>query len=126
MYRYYLTQRPFAPGTFPGRPSDWADISDRGRVFAPEISRKAWAWVEYESPLTQKEVDGYELVPVESPLPDSEEAVSVADAIIALVAHGYLAVPDAIAMTKKAWANGELNKEDRRRIHDAIINRIDA
>lgn len=126
MYRYYLTQRPFAPGTFPGRPSDWADISDRGRVFVPEISRKAWAWVEYESPLTQKEVDGYELVPVESPLPDSEEAVSVADAIIALVAHGYLAVPDAIAMTKKAWANGELNKEDRRRIHDAIINRIDA
>lgn len=63
-YRYYLTQRPFAPGTFPGRPSDWADISDsRGRVFVPEINRKAWAWVEYKSPLAQKEVDAYELVP---------------------------------------------------------------
>ena len=63
MYRYYLTQRPFSPGTFPGRPSDWADISDRGRVFVPEINRKAWAWVEYKSPLAQKEVDNYELVP---------------------------------------------------------------
>jgi len=62
-YRYYLTQRPFMPGTFPGKPTDWEDISDHGRVFVPEINRKAWAWVEYKSPLAQKDVDDYELTP---------------------------------------------------------------
>lgn len=59
--RYYATQRPIMPGAIPRR-SDITDIVnfDR-RTFCPEIGRMAWGYVEFTNPLTQKEIDDYEL-----------------------------------------------------------------
>ncbi|NCC67574.1 MAG: hypothetical protein EOM14_05180 [Clostridia bacterium] len=59
MIRYYLTQRPPAPGTFPGRPVNLKSFDSR--EYVEEIGRPAWGWVEYEWPLTIKETEDYEL-----------------------------------------------------------------
>jgi len=59
MIRYYLTQRPPAPGTFPGKPVNLKSFDKRTHV--EEIGRPAWGWVEYEWPLTIKEAEDYEL-----------------------------------------------------------------
>ncbi len=59
-YRYYLRMRPPMPGAVPnGR--EVVDSEDFGdRTLVPHIGM-AWGWVEYESPLTQEQIDGYEL-----------------------------------------------------------------
>ena len=59
MIRYYLTQRPPMPGAFPGKPVNMETYDDR--KFIDEIGRHAWGWVEYQWPLTEKEVTDYEL-----------------------------------------------------------------
>lgn len=70
--RYYSTQRPVGPGTYPKPdPNDpkWAGISvseihnfDR-REIVLEIGRTAWGWVEYTGKIPEKDVRDYELVP---------------------------------------------------------------
>lgn len=60
--RYYSTQRPFGPGTFPkkdGRETI-TNFSD-GKIFCEEIGREAWGFIEYSEPLTEKEMRSYEL-----------------------------------------------------------------
>ena len=59
MIRYYLTQRPPAPGTFPGKPVNMKAFECREHV--EEIGCPAWGWVEYEEPLTEKQAADYEL-----------------------------------------------------------------
>lgn len=59
MNRYYLTQRPPAPGTFPGKPANIKTYDER--KYVSEIGRRAWGWVEYREPLTEKQADEYEL-----------------------------------------------------------------
>ena len=59
MARYYLTQRPPSPGAFPGRPTDLEAFDTK--IYIEEIGRPAWGWVEYQEPLTDKQVDEYEL-----------------------------------------------------------------
>ena len=59
MNRYYLTQRPPAPGSFPGKPVNMKAFDNRKHV--EEIGRPAWGWVEYEEPLTEKQAADYEL-----------------------------------------------------------------
>lgn len=52
MYRYYLTQRPAMPGTFPkpqGNKVLRVENFDQ-RTFCEEAGREAWAYVEYEKP----------------------------------------------------------------------------
>lgn len=63
MIRYYLTQRPPAPGTFPGKPVNMKAFDSREHV--EEIGRPAWGWVEYEELLTEKQAADYELVEAE-------------------------------------------------------------
>lgn len=60
MNRYYLTQRPPAPGTFPGKPANIKTYDER--KYVSEIERQAWGWVEYEELLTEKQAADYELV----------------------------------------------------------------
>lgn len=62
MNRYYLTQRPPAPGTFPGKPVNMKAFDSREHV--EEIGRPAWGWVEYEEPLTEKQATDYELAEI--------------------------------------------------------------
>ena len=64
-YKYYSTQRPVMPGTYP-KPKDNPAMlihNFEKREYVPEIGRLAWGYVEYDKPLENKDIDGYELVP---------------------------------------------------------------
>lgn len=61
-YRYYSTQRPLGPGTFPKK--DGRETITNfygGKIFCEEICREAWGFIEYSEPLTEKEMKNYEL-----------------------------------------------------------------
>ena len=64
MYRYYSILRPIAPGTFP-KPIDnpILNIKDfETRSYVGKIGREAWGYLEYEKPLTDEQIEAYELV----------------------------------------------------------------
>ena len=62
MYRYYSTQRPVGPGTFPGRPDNIVNFDSREDV--PGIG-PAWGYLEYREPLDDGTARSYELKPAE-------------------------------------------------------------
>lgn len=62
-YIYYLTQRPPMPGAFP-KPAgnkilDVVSFDDR--TYIEEIGKDAWGYVTYSEPLSQQDIDDYEL-----------------------------------------------------------------
>lgn len=61
-YRYYSTQRPIGPGTFP-RQGGRETITNffGGKIFCEEINREAWGFIEYPEPITEKDARNYEL-----------------------------------------------------------------
>lgn len=59
LHRYYLLLRPFGIGTQPQGMTDWHNFDSR--KYIPEIDHEAWGWVEYDHPLTQEEVDAYDM-----------------------------------------------------------------
>jgi len=59
-YRYYCLYRPAGPGSVPRGLIDLKNFDDK--QFVPEIGKEAWGWVEYEKPLTDKEIRDYELM----------------------------------------------------------------
>lgn len=69
-YRYYSTQRPVRPGSFPKdgveligfENFDQRQPVDDGKILA-------WGYVEYKEPLTKKQQTDYELRPAESHMP---------------------------------------------------------
>lgn len=61
LYRYYSTQRPVAPGTFPGKPKNIENFDSRESVCNGQM--QAWGYLEYEKPLTEKQMNDYELKP---------------------------------------------------------------
>ena len=62
--RYYSTQRPVAPGTFPKPDGNKiVDIHNFERkTYCEEINREAWGYIDYEKHLTRYDADSYELV----------------------------------------------------------------
>lgn len=61
--RYYSTQRPIVPGSLP-KPKDNKVIgvcNYDDKTYCEEIKREAWGYIDYEKPLTAKEVNDYEL-----------------------------------------------------------------
>ena len=61
-YRYYSTQRPIALGTYPNgenKPVVIENFDDRQTVENGQL--QAWGYLEYEKPLSQKEMNDYEL-----------------------------------------------------------------
>lgn len=62
--RYYSTQRPIGPGTFPKSPENKVlEIHNfDSRTFCEEIGREAWGYIDYESPLTQEQAISHELI----------------------------------------------------------------
>lgn len=61
-YRYYSTQRPVAPGTYPNgenKPVNIENFDNRQEVGNGQL--QAWGYLEYEKPLSQKELNDYEL-----------------------------------------------------------------
>ena len=71
MERYYLTQRPPAPGTFPGKPVNMEAYDQK--TYIEEIGRQAWGWIEYREPLTEKQADEYELTRAMKPYYNMEQ-----------------------------------------------------
>lgn len=61
MYKYYSTQRPVMPGTFPKRGmAEFENYDSRKQV--EEIGRPAWAELYYDRELSKEELRDYELV----------------------------------------------------------------
>lgn len=61
LYRYYSTQRPVTLGTFPGKPINIHNFDTRESVCGGQM--QAWGYVEYKKPLTEKQMNDYELKP---------------------------------------------------------------
>ena len=61
MYKYYSTQRPVSPGTFPGKPIEIHNFDKRVDTGLPHIG-PAWGWLIYSDRLTPQQADSYELV----------------------------------------------------------------
>lgn len=61
MNRYYSTQRPFGPGTFPQQDGTETITNFDGKVYCEEIGREAWGYIEYQQPITEKDAETYEL-----------------------------------------------------------------
>lgn len=64
LYRYYSTQRPIAPGTFPkdqNAPVNIVNFDTRSPV--EEGRMQAWGYLEYPQPLNTKQAADYELRP---------------------------------------------------------------
>lgn len=61
-HRYYSTQRPFGPGTFPKKDGRETVVNFDGKTYCEEIGREAWGYIDYSEPLTKEETDSYELV----------------------------------------------------------------
>lgn len=60
IYRYYCKMRPPAPGAVPKR----GLIATVGKhVMVPGYDRHMWGYAEYHQPLTDEEIEEYELVP---------------------------------------------------------------
>lgn len=62
MYRYYSTQRPVAPGTFPAKPGcEVTNYDDRMHIDG--LGFMAWGHIDYVNPLPETEATAYELRP---------------------------------------------------------------
>ena len=64
--KYYSTQRPVMPGSYPkpqGNPVTEIVNYDE-RTFCEELGREVWGYIEYEKPLPRYDSDSYELTPV--------------------------------------------------------------
>ena len=63
-YRYYSSQRPVMPGSFPkpvgNRVLEIVNFDER--KYCDEILRSAWGYIEYENPLDEDEARRYELI----------------------------------------------------------------
>lgn len=61
--RYYSTQRPFGPGTFPKQDGTETITNFDGPTYCEEIGREAWGYIDYKQPITPEQAASYELTP---------------------------------------------------------------
>ena len=107
-YRYYSTQRPVGPGTYPKDSAEmvgFENFDHRQPVDDGKI--QAWGYVEYKEPLTKKQQDAYELRPAErsKSMVAEREHISVAAKPAAIAdnrAETGTVVPDDRAGRKKS------------------------
>lgn len=63
-YKYYSTERPVAPGTFPkpqgNKVLNIENFDDR--TYIEQIDREAWGFIEYDKPVCKIIADDFELV----------------------------------------------------------------
>ena len=59
--RYYSTQRPFGPGTFPRQDGTETITNFDGPTYCEEIGREAWGYIDYEQALSPEQAASYEL-----------------------------------------------------------------
>ncbi len=66
--RYYSTQRPVMPGSFP-RPNgnNVVEIHNYdSKTYCEELGREAWGYIDYEKPLSRYDLNSYELSAVQT------------------------------------------------------------
>ncbi len=61
--RYYSTQRPVGPGTYPRQGGTETVTNFDGPTYCEEIGREAWGYIEYREPITPEAARAYELTP---------------------------------------------------------------
>ncbi|MEH2932129.1 hypothetical protein VSQ48_19945 [Candidatus Ventrimonas sp. KK005] len=63
--RYYSTQRPIMPGSYPKPPSNAVVeiVNFDTRRYCDEIKREAWGYIDYQFPLSSDIASDYELLP---------------------------------------------------------------
>lgn len=61
--RYYSTQRPFGPGTFPQQDGSETITNYDGPTYCEEIGREAWGHIDYKQALAPEQAASYELTP---------------------------------------------------------------
>lgn len=62
LYTYYLVNRPPDIGTYPNKDTLEAVSGFDRKEYVMSIERSAWGWVSYSEPLTDEEIEQYELV----------------------------------------------------------------
>lgn len=60
-YRYYSTQRPVMPGSYPNSENVEAIHNFDTKSFCEEIGREAWGYIEYREALAKEQARAYEL-----------------------------------------------------------------
>lgn len=60
--RYYSTQRPVMPGSYPKSRTVRAIHNFDTKTFCEEIGREAWGYIEYDGALEKEEIEAYELI----------------------------------------------------------------
>lgn len=92
-YRYYSTQRPVAPGTFP-KPQGNKIIEVKNfdsKRYVDSIETDAWGYIDYEQELTERDVKNYELVvPYDFIFEYSFESTSDIPSTITVAATNYV------------------------------------
>lgn len=61
MAKYYSTQRPVMPGSYPNRDSVKEICNFDTKTFCEEIGREAWGYIDYREALTKEQAEAYEL-----------------------------------------------------------------
>lgn len=61
MNRYYSTQRPVMPGSYPNRDGVEKIHNFDTKTFCEEIGREAWGYIDYREALTKEQAEAYEL-----------------------------------------------------------------
>lgn len=59
--RYYSTQRPLMPGSYPNRDGIEEIRNFDTKTFCEEIGREAWGYIDYREALTKEQTEAYEL-----------------------------------------------------------------
>ena len=65
MKKYYSTQRPVMPGSFPKTKLVEKIVNFDSRQFVEEIGREAWGYIIYRELLEPQDAESYELLAVE-------------------------------------------------------------
>lgn len=61
--RYYSTQRPVGPGTYPQQDGTETIINFDGPIYCQEIAKVAWGCIEYREPVAPEVARVYDLTP---------------------------------------------------------------
>lgn len=61
--RYYSTQRPVGPGTYPRQDGRETITNFDGPTYCEEIGREAWGYIDYPQPIAPEQAASYELTP---------------------------------------------------------------
>lgn len=61
--RYYSTQRPVTPGSFPGGCAVDEIVNFDRKTFCEEIGREAWGYIDFAAQLPDGEAERWELTP---------------------------------------------------------------